>query len=45
MGVTGVILFVLIAGGYERAAVPVGIAGVLVQAWLTLGQWPQAEVF
>ncbi len=41
----GMILFVLILRGYERAAIPVGIVAVLLQTWLLLGRWQQVEVF
>ena len=41
----GMILFVLIFRGYERAAIPVGIVAVLLQAWLLLRRWQQVEVF
>jgi hypothetical protein len=33
----GITLFLLIALGYERTAVPVGIAVVALQAWLMFG--------
>lgn len=33
----GLILFVMILKGWERAAIPVGIAVILAQAWLTYG--------
>ena len=35
--VGGLILFVMILKGWERAAIPVGIAVILAQAWLTYG--------
>lgn len=33
----GIALFLLILRGYERTAIPVGIAAVLLQVWLTFG--------
>lgn len=35
--VGGVILFLMILKGWERAAIPVGLAVILVQVWLTYG--------
>lgn len=37
MIIGGIILFVMIVSGYERSAIPVGIAVILLQGWLTLG--------
>jgi hypothetical protein len=33
----GITLFILVVLGYERATIPVGIAVVLLQAWLIWG--------
>ena len=45
MVVAGMILFVLILRGFERAAIPVSIVAVLLQAWLLLGRLQQVEGF
>lgn len=35
--VGGLILFIMILKGWERAAIPVGLVVILAQAWLTYG--------